>query len=489
MHKLPTELYLAKQVKAMDCMVIEEQGTLGIHLMRKAGLAVFELIQKYHSKSAVIIFCGAGNNAGDGYVVAEELLKSGHKVIVYTLTKLKYLQNDVLIAQQNFVQIGGQIVEFSSNLKIDFNNRIIVDALLGTGLNREILGLYAQAIMLINNSASVVIAIDIPSGLSADTGWVLGCAVKADYTIVFVGLKQGMFTGFATEYCGNIFYVSLGVGYKILQKFKPSARLLTDYYVPKRCRYIHKGNNGHVLVIGGYVGFSGAVRLAAEAALRIGAGLVSVATHAYHANSINSTRPELMCHGIECASQLIPLLNQATVVVLGPGLGTNSWGLSLFKQALKTNKPLIIDADGINFLASSYLSRVNWVLTPHPGEAARLLQCTTLDIAKNRFVAIAKIQKKYAGIALLKGAGTLIDDGNEISISITGNPGMASGGMGDTLAGIIAGLVAQNMPLHAATKSAAYLHGKAADLAAQQNGEIGLLASDLMPYIRQLANQ
>jgi NAD(P)H-hydrate epimerase len=316
----------------------------------------------------------------------------------------------------------------------------------------------------------------------------MGNAVKADYTVSFIGLKQGMFTGSAAEYCGNIIFSSLDISKNVYQQVDFASRLIRQCCLPKRHRCAHKGNYGHVLVVGGDAGFTGAIRLAAEASLRIGAGLVSIATRKIHSSFINIGRPELMCYGIEKSDELIPLLAKASVVVIGPGLGQSQWAKALFAQVVTCKKPLLIDADGLNILANNLMHHDDWVLTPHPGEAARLLSCSTIEIADNRFEAVSQLQKKFGGVAVLKGAGTLINNGKETLVSTTGNPGMASGGMGDTLAGMIAGLIAQNMALDVAAWSAVYLHGKAADLCARENGEKGLLASDLMPYIRKLVN-
>ncbi|MCF6204603.1 MAG: NAD(P)H-hydrate dehydratase, partial [Methylococcaceae bacterium] len=276
----------------------------------------------------------------------------------------------------------------------------------------------------------------------------------------------------------------------VFNKVDYASKLITHLSIPKRNRCAHKGNHGHVLLIGGEVGFSGAIRLAAEAALRIGSGLVSVATRLAHFNTINFGRPEIMCHGIEEADDLLPLLDKASVVVIGPGLGQSFWAKDLFKIAVSSDKPLVCDADALNILAeeNNYYDS-HWVLTPHPREASRLLGCSTENIAKDRFSTIVQLQKQQGGVIVLKGAGSLIANENEITVSATGNPGMASGGMGDVLAGMIGGLIAQKMNLYEASVAAVYLHGKAADLSAQTNGEIGLLASDLMPFIRRLINQ
>ena len=238
------------------------------------------------------------------------------------------------------------------------------------------------------------------------------------------------------------------------------------------------------LIVGGDRGYSGAARLAGEAALRVGAGLVSVATRSEHAGLMNLNRPELMCHGVETAGQLAVLLEKASVVVIGPGLGQSDWAKELFMAAINAQKPMIIDADGLNLLARSPERNPDWILTPHPGEASRLLNCSTAEIQQDRFASVSAIQAKYGGIAILKGAGTLIASEDEIAVSTTGNPGMASGGMGDVLAGVIAGLLAQGLSLKNAAQQGVYSHGQAADLAAEKDGERGLLASDLMPYLR-----
>jgi ADP-dependent NAD(P)H-hydrate dehydratase / NAD(P)H-hydrate epimerase len=270
----------------------------------------------------------------------------------------------------------------------------------------------------------------------------------------------------------------------IFQQVLPSAVRVAKIPLPRRDRCSHKGDYGHVLIVGGDRGYSGAARLAGEAALRVGAGLVSVATRAEHAGLMNLSRPELMCHGVNTADQLAVLLEKASVVVVGLGLGQSNWAKELFSTALNSQKKMVIDADGLNLLARSPVVNPNWILTPHPGEAARLLNCSTAEIQRDRFSSVLSLQAKYGGIAILKGSGTLIASGDEIAVSTTGNPGMASGGMGDVLAGVIAGLLAQGLSLKNAAQQGVYNHGLAADLAAENDGERGLLASDLMPYLR-----
>jgi hydroxyethylthiazole kinase-like uncharacterized protein yjeF len=483
MQNLPITLYRTDQVRELDRVAIHEQGIPGFELMSRAGYQVFQWFRnKWPDTKSVVVFCGAGNNAGDGYIVARLALEAGLKVCVYSLSEPASLKGDALTAYQNYIGAKGTVISFQGEEIVDAD--VFVDALLGTGLDRPVTGLYALAIQVINKSTAHIIAVDNPSGLNADTGNVMGCAVKADCTVTFIALKQGLFTGQAADYCGEISYASLGVPDAIFQAVPLSALRVVKTPLPRRERCSHKGNYGHVLIVGGDLGYSGAARLAGEAALRVGAALVSIATRAEHAGLMNLNRPELMCHGIGNAGQLAVLLEKASVIVIGPGLGQSDWAKELFMVTIKTQKPLIIDADGLNLLARSAFINPNWILTPHPGEASRLLSCSTAEIQQDRFASALAIQAKYGGIALLKGAGTLIASENEVAVSTTGNPGMASGGMGDVLSGVIAALLAQGLSLKNAAQQGAYRHGEAADLAAEKDGERGLLASDLMPYLR-----
>ena len=488
MQNLPIKLYRTQQVRELDRLAIQTAGISGFELMSRAGKEVFDWIgRKWPNTQSLAIFCGAGNNAGDGYIIAGLALNAGLRASVYSLIDPENLKGDALLAYQNFIAVDGKVISFEADQVISAD--VFVDALLGTGLDRPVSGLYAEAIQTINHQAEKVIAVDIPSGLNADTGSVMGLAVKADATVSFIGLKQGLLTGLAAEYCGDIIYASLAVPDSVCAEVPVSAARVVKRAWPQRNRCAHKGSYGHVLVVGGDLGYSGAARLAGEAALRVGAGLVSVATHSNHAGHMNSDRPELMCHGVENARQLTVLLEKASVVVLGPGLGQSDWAKELFAAAQAFQKPMVVDADGLNLLAQAPQKKSNWILTPHPGEAARLINCATSAIQHDRFAAAAAIQAKYSGVAVLKGAGTLIVSEDEVAVSTTGNPGMASGGMGDVLAGVIAGLLAQGFSLANAAQQGVFGHGWAADSAAKKAGERGLLASDLMPYLRQWANQ
>lgn len=487
MQKLPTKLYRAAQVRELDRIVMTECGIPGIELMSRAGNAVFRHLRiKWPNAKTISVFCGSGNNAGDGYIIAGLAVGVGLKVIVYALSDPENLKGNALIAYQDYIKAKGTVTPFQADMVIKAD--VLVDALFGTGLSKPVTGVYEQAILKINKNQPNVIAVDVPSGLNSDTGNIMGCAVKATCTVTFIGLKQGLYTGLAADYCGEIIYSSLAVPKDVFKKVASNIYRVVKKTFPQRSRCTHKGDNGHVLIVGGDRGYSGAARMAGEAALRVGAGLVSVATNTEHAALLNLGRPELMCHGVGNAEQLSALLDKANVIVVGPGLGQSKWAAELFIAAIKSSKMLVIDADGLNLLAHVAEKHANWILTPHPGEAARLLQCATADVQQDRYTAAAAIQSKYGGIVVLKGTGTLIAGHDDIAVSTTGNPGMASGGMGDVLAGVIAGLIGQGFLPKDAAQQGVYLHGMAADLAVKQAGERGLLASDLMPYLRQLVN-
>jgi len=487
MEKLPVTLYRAAQVRELDRIAIEDFHIAGYELMSRAGEAVFQVLrQQWPNAQSLAVFCGSGNNAGDGYVVARKALESGMKVRVLALSDPETLKGDALMAYRDFCKVSGTVSAYRPGLPLEAD--VIVDALLGTGLDRPVTGGYAEAIREINGLDVPVIAVDIPSGLHADTGNVMDCAVKATYTVSFIGLKQGLFTGSAPEYAGEIVYFSLSVPEAVFRRVSSNVTRVVAKPLPLRDRCAHKGQMGHVLIVGGDQGFSGAARMAGEAALRVGAGLVSVATRTEHAGLMNLNRPELMCHGVAAPEQLTGLLEKTDVIAVGPGLGQSDWAKALWASVLESQKPLVVDADGLNLLASAGVRKPNWILTPHPGEAARLLASATAEILRDRFEAARALQSRYGGITVLKGAGTLVASSDRVAVSGTGNPGMASGGMGDVLSGVIAGLLAQGLYLQEGAEQGVYLHGMAADLAAAKGGERGLLATDLMPYLRQLVN-
>jgi NAD(P)H-hydrate epimerase len=334
-----------------------------------------------------------------------------------------------------------------------------------------------------------VLALDVPSGLSSDTGVAFEPCVHATATVCFVAWKRGLFTGQAFDHIGECKLATLDLPAATYAQHPPDARLLSARGLPKRARDSHKGRYGHVLAIGGDHGAGGSIRLTAEAALRVGAGLVSVATREAHVVALLSACPELMPQGVHVPRNLGPLLERATVLALGPGLGREEWGRGLWQAALDANKPTVLDADGLNLLSEQSRGLPEQtVLTPHPGEAARLLQCTTAQVQADRFAAARALAQTHRAVVVLKGAGSVIasPDG-EAAVCPWGNPGMASGGMGDAQTGVIAGLLAQGLSPWDAACLGTSVHARAGDLAARA-GERGLLASDLFPYLRALVN-
>lgn len=478
----------------MDAMAIHEIGIPGIELMERAGAAAFALLQAaWPAARHIAVFCGAGNNGGDGYVIARLARERNMNVSLYQVGDHSKLKGDALTAARRLLELDVKVMAWEPGAGLDAETDIVVDALLGTGLRGEVRSHYRQAIEAINESGIPVLAVDIPSGLQADTGAVLGVAVRADQTLCFIAMKQGLYTGLAAGYVGTLHFADLGVPPEVRQRFKASAVAIAytgmQSALPPRPRWAHKGQAGHVLIIGGNHGYSGAIRMAGEAALRTGAGLVSLATRTDQAALINIGRPELMVHGIEHAGQLQTLIDKADVLAIGPGLGQDDWARQVFDCAMAADLPQVVDADGLNLLAQYPNRRDNRILTPHPGEAARLLDQASGQINADRFTAVEQMQRQYGGTVVLKGAGSLIhSDHGPTAVCTDGNPGMASGGMGDVLTGIIAGLWGQGLAQDVAAQLGVCLHGAAADKAVAADGERGLLASDLMPWIRRLVN-
>ena len=489
---LPQALYRADQVRELDRLAIEKYGIPGELLMQRAGAFAWETVQhRWPKAERLVVLVGTGNNGGDGFVLARLALQAGRKVQVLQLGDRERIGGDARTHALKYAALSGEWRPFDGHLPE--NADLLVDAIFGTGLEREVSGIWADAITRMNQSRAPVLALDLPSGLHADSGTILGVATRAEATVTFIGLKQGMFTGEGPACCGEIFFDALGVPARVYGHLILSARRL-DWarqreLLQPRIRTAHKGHFGHVLVVGGDHGFGGAARLAAEAALRTGAGLVSLATRPEHLAPVLATRPEIMVHGIESPAGLEPLLRRCTQVAVGPGLGTESWGRELFEMVMASGRPLVVDADALNLLAETRIRREDWVITPHPGEAARLLDLCVAEIQADRFAAVEQLQRRYGGVAVLKGAGTLIASGNERrpAVCSDGNPGMASGGMGDVLTGVVAGFMAQGQAPAVAAELAVCLHAAAADKAARA-GRRGLLAMDLMSHIRRLAN-
>ncbi len=433
----------------------------------------------------VAIFCGSGNNAGDGYLVGKYLNQAGFHVDIYAAEQGR--SPELALARQEALEAGIQVYpHFDFQAEYD----AYIDALFGIGLNRTLSQDWQQTIQSINAQAGLKIAIDLPSGLNANTGQALPVAFYADYTYTVLGLKAGLFTGQGKAYAGHVTCIAAIPSDSDL---KPLAQLSsTAIHLPKRQASGHKGSYGHVLVIGGHADMGGAVMLAAEAAFAAGAGKVTVACDARHHTAILSRAPNIMLRDINGldAAQRSALLNQVDAVCFGMGLGRDAWAeqqyQAWFAGIQQAKRETVLDADALWFLAQhpEHLNAKVYC-TPHPGEAATLLNCKTQDIEADRIAAIYALQQKYQGQWVLKGSGSLTLD-QQLYICSAGNPGMGTGGMGDVLAGMIASLKAQlhdNIQLH----DIVTLHALAGDELAK-HGQRGLQAQDMQQAIYTVVN-
>ncbi|GKW49171.1 NAD(P)H-hydrate dehydratase [Halomonas sp. NCCP-2165] len=487
-------LYLVEQVRELDRRTIAA-GIEGFALMQKAARAAYRVLRaRWPEARHLSVLCGAGNNAGDGYVLAALAAAEGLRVQLLALRPVERLDGDAARAAELAVAGGVTITPWTARARLE--GEVIVDALLGTGLSGEVREPFLSAIQRINAAGRPVLAVDIPSGLCADSGAVLGAAVAASATVTFIGDKLGLHTGAGPGRVGERYFKRLGVDAEAHGDLAPVARLLDEALIGEvvapRPRDAHKGDCGHLLVIGGAPGFGGAALLAAETAARLGAGKVSLATAPEHVTASLVRCPEVMVHGVRGAPELAPLLAGADAIVVGPGLGQGPWGQGLLQAALDAGKPLVADADALNLLARGRIEArpPAWILTPHLGEAARLLGGDAAGVQADRAGSLREIAARFAAVVLLKGAGSLVgeDDGAPLALCPYGNPGMASGGMGDALSGILGALLAQGLAPRAAAEVGMLLHARAADLAARAEGERGLLAGDLASYARRLIN-
>lgn len=486
-HPRHSALYTVEQVRGIERAALTAMGISGHDLMRRAASAALSSLRRHWPQiRRVGVCCGPGNNGGDGFLLGVLAREAGFQVELVALSAASH--GDAAVARSEWEAAGGQVHLWNAESWLPAVD-VWVDALYGLGFNRAPEPSAARLIDGMHASGKPVLALDVPTGLNADSGDCPGTAIRADATVTFLVGKRGLHTGRAADQVGELELASLGVPDSVYAHVQPDAQLLVAEAMPPRTRYANKGSNGHVLVIGGEHGMAGAVRLTGESALRAGAGLVSVATRAEHVPALNATRPELMVHAVDGAQTLAPLLERASVLALGPGLGQGDWAHALWQAALDANKPLVLDADGLNLLARKPCTfTAPAVLTPHPGEAARLLGVSTADVERDRFAAVRELARCYAATVVLKGSGSLIADPNgRLDVCPWGNPGMASGGMGDLLTGVIAALLAQGCTAWQAACLGVGLHARAGDLAAQ-HGERGLLASDLLAPLRALGN-
>ena len=481
-------LYTAEQSRKIDQMLIEQTPVDGYELMQRAGRACFgQLIARWPDARNIIIYTGVGNNGGDGYVIAELFHRIGRNVKICQFGDTDHIKGDALKARRVYLAAGGKTITATEVDKAD----VIVDAIFGSGLNRDLSEQAVNWINRINSHSAPVLAVDIPSGLDADRGCVRPVAVNADITVSFITRKRGMYTAAGKDYCGQIFFSNLQCLADIISQIQPDCQLLNHAealkWLPPRSSDTHKKDFGHVLLIGGNYGMAGAIGLAAKAALYSGAGLVSVLTRGQHTAIATALCPPLMVHDAENSKAMKKLIRDCNMIVVGPGLGNDDWALALLSEALDSNKPLVVDADALHLLAEEPLAAERWILTPHPGEAAHLLNKTTSEIQSNRFAAAQEIQNRYHGVCVLKGAGTIVSSNTQTTVCEGGNPGMSSAGMGDVLSGIIASLQGQGMTQEKAALLGTCAHARAGDLAAADLPR-GLSADVVINYLPSVVN-
>jgi hydroxyethylthiazole kinase-like uncharacterized protein yjeF len=492
----PNAIYSAAQVRALDAYEIEKRRVPGFALMTRAAEAATKVLRgAWPQAKRLAVVCGAGNNGGDGYVLARLAQAAGLDVLVLAAAPPDALAGDARRAQEEWVAAGGRAHPFAPDALSGAD--VIVDGLLGTGFRGPPRAETVEVIRAINAARRPVFALDLPSGLDADSGVVREAAVRADLTLTFVAFKSGLFLGAGPEHTGELLLDDLGIVAPAGAEFAPLMRRVDEAEIalalPRRRHDAHKGTSGRVLIVGGGAGMPGALRLAGEAALRAGAGLVTAAGHPDNLVAVTATRPELIYLPADAPAKLEDALRDADVIAVGPGLGQGDWGRLLWsKVSAVTGKPVVVDADALNLLAEQPRKLpADWILTPHPGEAARLLGTDVRTVQSDRLAAARALHAKYGAIAVLKGAGTLVartgDSGVELSFCDRGNPGMATAGMGDVLTGVIAGLRAQLGDSGLAARLGVLVHALAGDAAAQ-SGQRGLVASDVLGELRGWVN-
>ena len=494
MQPLPEMIYPVERVREIDRTAIEQRGIPGYTLMTRAASAGLEIARRRHPAAGRWCFvAGPGNNGGDAYVMARLALAEGIEANVLSATDPEGLRGDAMRAFREFRLAGGRFDVVAEPAVEHLGNAdLLVDGLFGTGMEREVSGRFRQLVDAVNQHPAPVLALDIPSGIAGNTGRALGTAVQAESTVAFVALKPAYFLADGLDCCGDLHFSSLDLPDDCYPQDGAVLRRIPDSLrrsaLPRRRRNAHKGEFGHVLLAGGTAGMPGAVVLAARAALRSGAGSVTVATHPAHAASLVSACPELMVTAVERERDLVPLLARASVVALGPGLADDAWSRRVYEQLAVDGRPAVWDAGALGQLAGSPNVRDARVITPHPGEAARLLGRSVRDVQTDRLLALRELAERYAGVVVLKGAATLVSAaGQPPRVSSRGNPGMSTAGMGDVLTGVIAALIAQGLPLEDAACVGVDVHARAGDAAAR-DGERGTMASDLLSPLRAAVN-
>lgn len=512
------QLYSAAQMVAADRYAIDTLGIPGVVLMENAGRACAQLLEERYAEyfpGPLVVVAGKGNNGGDGYVIARILADHGWQVTTLVLAEPQSIRGDAAIMLQILRHCAGKILFINADqiLRQRFSElqpRLLVDALFGTGLESDVRGLPAAAISLMNDTAVPVIAVDLPSGVDASTGRICGCAVRADLTVSFDHPKIGHISTPGALYVGALEVVDIGI--PVAQQpadLSPQAWMIDDAVaralLPERPASAHKGTFGHLLVVAGSPGKTGAAALAGEAALRSGCGLVTVGVPASVHGIMEIKLTEAMTVALAeqegllvlaAAAQIAELAVSCQALALGPGLGQSDALRQLLRQIVLTvNIPMVIDADGLNLLAGQLECLVErqgepLILTPHPGEMARLTGMSVATIEADRFTVAGDFARRYQVVLVLKGARTLVaaPDGR-VHINSSGNSGLSSGGTGDVLSGLIGGLLAQGCDPFAAASLAVWWHGRAAEQITAERGVAGMVAGDLIQQLPLVRHQ
>lgn len=500
--KIPNKIFNCAEVRYIEQDYARNHNGSTYDLMEKAGFALYDAIIKRNLPlDNIWIFVGKGNNGGDGYVLGSILKEKGIKHKIFAVSRPKP-ETTAYNAYKKYVDYGG-IVDFALPSSLYENPTIVVDGLLGTGFHGIANEEFSKWISFVNSIDAYCISIDVPSGVQADTGSVLGECVIADLVVCMLALKPCLFTGDALNYIKEIDLYNLGVDTdkyygKIFVEDAPDLPLLQRIYedmiddFPYRERTVNKGDLGRVLIIAGQKGMGGAALISAIAALRMGCGLVKVATDSCNIPAITANYPEIMTVDFNDEDAVDSAIAWASSIAIGPGLGVSSFTIDLLRKLQAFDGYIVYDADALNTIAKynlwSYEGYEKAIFTPHPKEASRLLNMDIEDINNDRIKASFLLHQKYNAMVLLKGAGSVVCDGKRFSIINEGSPSMATAGMGDFLTGMIVSLLAQGLSASKALVAAACIHGRAGEMCANDNGVIGNKTLDLVPYIRKLIN-
>ncbi|AEG31105.1 bifunctional ADP-dependent NAD(P)H-hydrate dehydratase/NAD(P)H-hydrate epimerase [Thiomicrospira cyclica] len=471
-------LFSPHQTHAIDQLAQKQLGDDGWELMNLAAQQAWSVAERLWPEfKRCYILVGPGKNGGDGYLFAQWAHQAGWQVTLCQITPPKARLSQR--AAKQVIEQGIKIESFSAQALLEAD--LVVDALFGIGLNRPLGKPWNLITQAVNLAEKPVLALDCPSGLDCSTGQAHPDTITASHTAAFICHKIGYYQLDGRDVCGQVHLCDLNLDPSLVSTFQPEAITpdIDDFNLPKRRHNSHKGSYGTALLIGGDYGMMGAIALASQACLRAGAGLVKVISRPEHQIPLTQMQPELM---VSHDTALTQQLADASVIAIGPGLGQSDWAWRLFEQACQTQKSLIIDADALNCLAQRPFHYHKWVLTPHPKEAARLLKQSVTQVQQDRIAAVKALQKRYGGVIVLKGSGSLIYDGQDLLLCHYGNGGMAKGGMGDILTGLITGLVAQGISLSLAAQMGVTLHAYTADQLAKRDSESHYLPSDLLQH-------